>query len=198
MPWFFADLTPKTSPVSNGETSKLGMPATLCHPGSKNSLRVRSMNFGHWPARGQPSLAVGLCKQHRAFDAEAFLQAIPPAYSCRTSPTAKDPRCCLLLLFAEHNGPVDAKKITHVQRAALLQAGELAADESSLSAQSTSASGICLNVTRRSTASRIWELGTQVKINQQQTNVRRTRDTDRRMGVSACRRRGRFVRIKKK
>ena len=42
----------------------------------------------------------------------------------------------LLLLFAEHNGPVDAKKITPVQRAALqlaslLQAGELAADESS-------------------------------------------------------------------
>ena len=65
------------------------MPATLCHPGSGNSLRVRSMNFGHWPARAQHFLAVGLCKQHRAFDAEAFLQAIPPAYSCRTSPTAK-------------------------------------------------------------------------------------------------------------
>ena len=31
----------------------------------------------------------------------------------------------LLLLFAEHNGPVDAKKITPVQRAALLQAGSL-------------------------------------------------------------------------
>ena len=52
----------------------------------------------------------------------------------------------------------------------------LAADESSLSAQLTSAPGTCLDVTRKGTPSRIWELVTQVKINRQKT-VRRHADT---------------------
>jgi hypothetical protein len=41
----------------------------------------------------------------------------------------------------------------------------LAADETSLSARSTSAPGTCLSVTRKGTASRIRELITQVKTN---------------------------------
>jgi hypothetical protein len=89
------------------------------------------MNFGHWPARGQPFLAVGLCKQHRAFDAEAFFAGDPTCLFVPDKPHGEGSSLLLLLLFAEHNGPVDAKKITPVQRAALLQAGELAAHESS-------------------------------------------------------------------
>ena len=42
------------------------------------------------------------------------------------------------------------------------------ADETGLSAQSTSAPGTCLNVTRKATASRIRELHTQVKTNPQE------------------------------
>ena len=91
------------------------------------------MNFGHWPVRGQPSLAVGLCKQHHAFDAEGIFVGhatylfVPDKPHCEASS---------LLLFDEHNGPVDSNKITPEQRgalqlAALLQAGELAAHESS-------------------------------------------------------------------
>jgi hypothetical protein len=41
----------------------------------------------------------------------------------------------------------------------------LAADETSQSARKTSAPVTCLNVTRKGTASRIWKLGAQVKIN---------------------------------
>jgi hypothetical protein len=41
----------------------------------------------------------------------------------------------------------------------------LAANEPRLSARPTSASGSCLNVTRKSTASRIWEMDIQVKTN---------------------------------
>jgi len=41
----------------------------------------------------------------------------------------------------------------------------LAADETRLSARTTSAPGTCLNVTRKATASRIRELGNEVKKN---------------------------------
>jgi hypothetical protein len=61
----------------------------------------------------------------------------------------------------------------------------LAANEPRLSARSTSAPGTCLNVTRKSTASRIWEMDIQVKTNQQQSCIRagerRTLHAERRM-----------------
>lgn len=44
----------------------------------------------------------------------------------------------------------------------------IAANETSLSARKTSAPGASLSVTRKTTASRIWELGIEVKINHQQ------------------------------
>jgi hypothetical protein len=54
------------------------------------------------------------------------------------------------------------------------------ADETNLSARKTSASEACLDVTRKGTASRIWDLHNQIKIKRSPFAVRRSPFTVRR------------------